>query len=114
MTSKQAKWNCSKECQKAYDTIKKLVSSETLLSYPNFHKPFVINMNASKLQLRVVISQIDKPIAFYNRNLNSAQVNYTINKRKLLSIVEALKDFRNILLRQQIKVYKENKNTVPN
>ena len=35
MTSKLAKWNKSKEYQKAFDTIKKLVYRETQLSYPN-------------------------------------------------------------------------------
>ena len=50
MTSKQAKWNQSKECQKAFDTIKKLVSRETILSYPNFNKSFVIYININKLQ----------------------------------------------------------------
>ena len=77
MASKQAKWNWSKECQKAFDTIKKIISRETLLSYWNFEKPFVIQTDASKLQLGSVISQDDKPIAFYGRKLNSAQVNYT-------------------------------------
>ena len=110
MTSKQAKWNWSKECQKAFDTIKRLVSRETLLSYPNFNKPFVIHTDASKLQLGAVISQDDKPIAFYSIKLNSAQVNYTTTERELLSIVETLKEFRNILLGQQIKVYTDHKN----
>ena len=63
------------ECQKTFDTINKLVSRETLLSYPDFNKPFVINTDASKLQLGSVISQDDKAIAFYSRILNSAQVN---------------------------------------
>ena len=35
MTSKQAKWNWNKEYKMAFDTIKKLVSTDTLLSYPN-------------------------------------------------------------------------------
>ena len=69
MTSKQAKWNWSKECQKAFDTVNKLVSQETLLSYPNFNKPFVINTDASKLQLGAVISLDNKPIALYSRKL---------------------------------------------
>ena len=34
MTSKQAKWNWSKECLKACDIIKNIDSGETLLSYP--------------------------------------------------------------------------------
>ena len=97
MTSKQAKWNWSKECQKAFDTIKKIVFRETLLSYPNFNKAFVIHTDASKLLLGAVISQDDKPIAFYRRKLNSVQVYYTTTERELLSIIETLKEFRNIL-----------------
>ena len=33
------------------DAIKKLVSRETLLFYPNFNKTFVIHKDTSKLQL---------------------------------------------------------------
>ena len=50
MTSKPAKWNWSKAYREAFCTIKKLVSRETLLSYPNFNKQFVIHTDASKLQ----------------------------------------------------------------
>ena len=42
MNFKQAKWNWSKECQKVFDAIEKLVSRETLLSYPSFNEPFEI------------------------------------------------------------------------
>ena len=56
-------------------------------------------MDASKLQLAVVISQYDKPIAFYSRKLNSAQVNYTTTERKLLFVVEILKYFKKIQLK---------------
>ena len=52
----------------------------------------------------------NKPIAFYSRELNPAQVNYTTTERELLSIVETLKELRNILLGQQIKVYTGHKN----
>ena len=110
MTSKQAKWNWDDKCQKAFDTIKKLVARNTLLSYPNFNETFDIHTDASKLQLGAVISQKGKPVAFYSRKLNPAQVNYTTTERELLSIVETLKEFRNILLGQQIKVYTDHKN----
>ena len=46
-----------KECQKAFDTIKKLVFRDTLLSYHNFNEPFEIHKDASKLQQGSVISQ---------------------------------------------------------
>ena len=66
-------------------------------------------MDASKVQLGAVISQDNKPIAFYSRNLYPAQVNYTKREREVLSIVEILKEFRNILLGQQRKVYTDPK-----
>ena len=110
MTSKQTKWNWNKECQKAFDTIKELVSRETLFFYPNFNEPFEIHTDASKLQLGSVISQKGKPFAFYSWKLNPTQVNYTTTERELFSIVETLKECRNILLGQQIKVYTDHKN----
>ena len=52
--------------------------------------------DASHLQLGAVISQDNKPIAFYSRKLNPAQQRYTTTERELLSIVETLKEFRGL------------------
>ena len=81
-----------------------------MLSYPNFYKPFIIHTDISKLQLWAVISQYDKHIAFYSTKLNSPQLYYTTTEHKVLAIVESLKEFRNILWGQQIKVYTDHKN----
>jgi hypothetical protein len=42
--------------------------------------------------------------------MNSAQQNCTVTKKQLLSIVATLKEFRNILLGQQITVFTDHKN----
>ena len=109
MNSKQAKFNWIIECCMAFDTIKKLVSRETLLYHHTFNEPFGIHTYKSKQQLGLVISQKGKPIAFFSRKLNSTKINYTTTKRELLSIVDTLKEFRIILLGQQNKVYKDHK-----
>ena len=93
------------------------VSREILLFYPSFNKPFRIHVDANKIQLGSVIVQKGKPILFYNRKLNPTQLNPTqlnhvTTEHESLFIVEILKDFRNILLGQQIKVYSDHKNLI--
>ena len=88
----------------------KSISRQILLVYLNLSELFIIHTDDSKVPLEAVISQDDNPIAFYSRKLNPTQVNYTTTERELLSIVKSLKEFQNILLGQQIKVYADHKN----
>jgi hypothetical protein len=110
LTSKNAKWQWTEVEQEAFENIKKIISKEVLLSYPNFNLPFEIHTDASKTALGAVISQKGNPIAFYSRKLSPAQMNYTTTERELLAIVETLKEFKNILLGQQIKIYTDHQN----
>eukprot|EP00957_Ditylum_brightwellii_P197427 15042008-Ditylum_brightwellii.AAC.2 len=80
------------------------------LESPNFNIPFKVHMGTSDTQLGVVISQCGIPIAFYLHMLNNAQKNYMTTERKLLAMVETLKEFKNILLGQQIRVHTNHKN----
>ena len=81
-----------------------MIVREVLLGYPDFNAPFEIHTDASKLQLGAVIYQKGKPIDSYSRKMNSAQQNYTTTEKELLSIVETLKELRNIILGHQITV----------
>jgi hypothetical protein len=62
------------------------------------------------VQLGACISQDGKSIAFYSRKLKFAQTKYTTTERELLSIVETFKEFRNILLGQDIKAHTDHEN----
>jgi RNase H-like domain found in reverse transcriptase len=91
--------------------MKALIAKETLLTFPDFSQEFEIHTDASKLQLGACISQNGKPTAFYSRNLQPAQTRYTTTERELLSIVETLKEFRNILLGQKFKVHTDHESS---
>jgi hypothetical protein len=110
LCSPATKWRWIDVEQKAFDLIKAAISNDVLLSYPDFSAPFEIHTDASKNQLGSVISQGGKPVAFYSRKLNPAQQRYTTTERKLLSIVETLKEFRNIILGQQVVVHTDHLN----
>ena len=109
-SKKKLKW--TDEHQQAFEGMKRVIAKETILAYPDFNLPFDVHTDASDRQLGAVISQNGKALAFYSRKLNSAQRNYTTTERELLSIVETLKEFRNILLGQRIHVYTDHKNLV--
>ena len=71
-----------------------------------------MHTDASDKQLGAVISQNNKPIAFFSQRLTKLQRNYTTSEKELLSIVECLKQFRNILFGYEIHVYSDHKNLV--
>ena len=112
LVSPKAKYVWGAEQQKAFDDMKKIISKETLLNFPDFNKEFHIYPDASDYQLSAVIMQDNKPLAFYSRKINQTQKNYTTGEQELLSIVETLKEFRNILLGQKLIVHTDHKNIV--
>jgi hypothetical protein len=99
----------------AFDKIKKVIGTkiQALLFHPDFSKPnsFHHFTDASNHQLRAVIMQDRKPIAFYSQNLNTAQKRYTTNERdrELLSAIEICKEYKNILLGYPIIVFTNHK-----
>jgi hypothetical protein len=62
--------------------------------------------------LGAVIMQGKKPIAFYSRNINTAQKRYTTIEREaeLLSFIETCKEYKNILLVYPNMVFTDHEN----
>ena len=65
-----------------------------VLAYPDYSKVFEIYIDASSKQLGVVITQGNRPIAFFSWKLSNAQHKYSVTKIKLLAIVETLKSLK--------------------
>ncbi len=60
--------------------------------------------------LGAVITQDNRPIAFFSRKLSKMQKKYSVTEIELLAIVETLKEFKGMLWGQDIKVYTDHKN----
>ncbi len=81
-----------------------------VLAYPDFTKPFDIYTDASNKQLGAVITQDNRPIAFFSRKLFGTQSKYIVTELELLAIVETLKEFKGMLSGQRLNVYTDHKN----
>ena len=96
LTSEKSKWMWMDKHQQAFEQMKKVLSCEVLLAYPDFSKTVVVHTDASDYQLGAVINQDGKPIAFYLQQLNNTQIHYPTTKKELLAIVETLKELKKI------------------
>ncbi len=96
--------------QQAFDNAKAVIAKETVLAYLDFLKPFEIYMGTSSMQSGAMITQDNRPIAFFSKKLSKTQHKYSVTKIELLAIVETLNEVKGMLWGQDIKVYTDHKN----
>ena len=84
------------KCQHAFLTLKDRLTSEPVLRQPNWHRPFVIETDASEWAIGCVLLQADEqgilhPVAFDGRKLQGAELNYAVQEKELLAIKHAVR-----------------------
>ncbi len=107
---KRVPWHWDDVHQQAFDNVKATIARDVSLAYPDYSKPFEIYTDGSKKQLGAVITQNNRPIAFFSRKLSEAQQKYSVTEIELLAIVETLKEFKGMLWGQRIVVYTDHEN----
>jgi len=94
--------------QQSFDVLKDNLCSSSVLIYPDFADPFVLATDASGTAMGAVLSQCrdgkDRPVAYWSRQLNQAQRNYSATERELLAVVSATKHFRCYLLGKRFQL----------
>ena len=103
-------WN--EEQERAFNKIKGLLLSASILKYPDFSQKFYLFTDASNTAIGAVLMQKDndklKPIAFSSRSLSNTERRYSTTKREALAIVAALKNFRHLVLGYEIEVFTDH------
>ena len=110
MAGKNKPFKWTEECEKSFREVKKVISEEVLLSFPDYTKKFELYTDASDYQLGAMLKQGNNTLAFFSKKLNAAQKNYGVGEKEMLSVVEALKEFRTMVKGYPIDVYVDHKN----
>ena len=108
--TKKVPWHWDEVHQKAFDAVKATIVKDVVLAYPDYSKVFEVYTDASATQLGSVITQSNRPLAFFSRKLSETQQKYSVTEIELLAIVETLKEFKGMLWGQKLVVYTDHKN----
>jgi hypothetical protein len=89
------------------------LSRGTLLTHPDPSAPLALVTDASTSAIGTVLQQhVQKswqPLAFFSKNLNSAQQKYSAYDRQLLAIHEVGKHFRHMLEARKFTIFTDQK-----
>ncbi len=79
---KKKPWRWESIHQQTFDNVKATIAKEVVLAYLDFTKAFEIYTDTSMMQLGAVITQCNRPIAFFSKKLPRAKSKYSVTKIK--------------------------------
>ncbi|WUR04560.1 endonuclease [Vairimorpha necatrix] len=113
LTKNDIQFNWGKEQDAAFNTLKKIVLSSSVLKQPDFSKPYILETDACDSGLGAILSQENEghvyPIAYASRRLVPAERNYSISEKECLGVLWGMENFRYFLYGNEFKVITDHK-----
>eukprot|EP00804_Cyclotella_cryptica_P014392 CCRYP_015543-RA/>CCRYP_015543-RA protein AED:0.46 eAED:0.51 QI:0/0/0/1/0/0/3/0/111 len=81
LKTRKVPWHWVEVHQQAF-----VIAKDVALAYPDYSKEFEISTDASSKQMGAVITQQNRPIAFFSRKLSEMQQKYSVTEIELLAI----------------------------
>jgi len=96
LTRKEEKWKWGVEQQEAFEQLKTVFMSRSLLVAPDLDKKLRMEVNASNFAMGSVLPIKCKdnkwrPVAYILKSLNKTERNYEIHNKEMLAIIRCLK-----------------------
>ena len=117
LTKKGIKWTWTPSCQDAFDKLKEMFTTGSILTHFDDTRPTKLETDASDFGLGAVLSQLCEdekchPVAFHIRKFSPAEINYDVHDKEMAAIVAALKEWEYMLMSvdDHILVYTDHKN----
>ena len=91
-------WLWDAECERAFCSLKQLLTSAPILIFPHFDHPFILDVDASATGVGAVLSQVinghERAVAYASRALTKPERRYCTTRQEMLALVWAAQHFR--------------------
>ncbi|XP_047500268.1 uncharacterized protein LOC125046527 [Penaeus chinensis] len=115
LLKKGVKFIWSNSCEKAFKTIKAMLTSSPILISPDFEKGFILYVDASDIGAGAVLCQadaagVDHPMCYFSKKFNKHQRNYSTIEKETLALILALRHFEIYLYptKEAVKIYTDH------
>ena len=112
LLSKSVPFEWGKEQQDAYTSLRDRLTDAPILAFPDFTQPFTLYTDASDYAVGAALMQQHgtqlHPVAYFSKQLNKAQRNYSVTEKEALAVVLALKHFRTYIFGYPVTVFTDH------
>ncbi|PKI31978.1 hypothetical protein CRG98_047631 [Punica granatum] len=107
-SSKGGRFEWTEGAEATFQEIKECLTTAAILVLPDFQLPFELHFDASKVRIGVLLSQNNRPIAFFSEKLTGAKVRYNTYDVEFYAVVQAVKHWRHYRFHREFILYTDH------
>ena len=86
------------EAERSFKLLKQKITEQPILVLPDFQKTFQVKCDASGYVVGGVLSQEDRPVAYFSEKMDEVKLKYSMYDKEFYAIIQALKKWRHYLI----------------
>jgi hypothetical protein len=108
MKKKHKYFSWTKEAEKRFKVLKEKITEQPILVLLYFGKKFQVRCDASGLAIGSVLSQDNRPVAYFSEKLNDTKKKYSTYDKEFYAVIQALRKWRHYLISKEFVLCSDN------
>ena len=110
LTRKHSRFHWTRECQIAFDHLRDVLTSPSIMAHPRIEDPYKLYTDASLYAVGAILTQtdhdgIERPIQYVSKTLSETQQRWSAIEREAFAVVHALKVLRPYLYGAKFEIF---------